>query len=91
MKTATVTIKNERGLHATPACMFAQTAMMYDSDITVELLGSSQPFNAKSLLHVVALGAKPGDVLRIEANGKDEHEAVAALIDLVENRNFDGE
>lgn len=91
MKEAFVEIKNKRGLHATPACMLAQTAMKFKSKINVSHYDSYNLVNAKSLVHVVSLGGKPGDLLRIQANGEDEEEAVTAIVDLVERRNFDGE
>jgi phosphotransferase system HPr (HPr) family protein len=84
-----VTIKTPRGLHATPACMLAQTAMRFDSAIRVEYKGKI--INCKSLVRVVALGAGTGDKLILSAVGEDAKEAIAALVDLVEVRNFDGE
>lgn len=86
-----LSLKNERGLHATPAAMFAQTAMKFKSKILVSHYDSPQVVDAKSLVHVVALGGKKGDLLRVFAKGEDEDEALAELEDLVHNRNFDGE
>lgn len=91
MKYALLEIKNVRGFHATPACMFAQTAMQFESKIKVGHYDSERMVNAKALVLVVSLGGKTGDVLRVEATGADEEAAIAALTDLVERRNFDGE
>jgi phosphocarrier protein HPr len=84
-----VTIKSPRGLHATPACMLAQTAMKFDSRIRIDYANGI--VSAKNLMAVVALGVQPHQSFYIYADGEDAHEAIAALRDLIEVRNFDGE
>ncbi|MGO8951708.1 MAG: HPr family phosphocarrier protein [Ktedonobacterales bacterium] len=80
----TVILVNKVGLHARPASMFVQTAARFESTITVASNGRTA--NAKRMLAVLQLGAEHGASLSITAEGDDAAEAVAALVDLVENR-----
>ena len=80
-----VTIKNSVGLHARPATFFIQKANSYKSSIWVEK--EDRRVNAKSLLGVLSLGIVKGMTITLIADGADEKEAVAALVDLV-NDNF---
>ena len=64
-------------LHARPAADFVRTAMGFEADITVGVNGREA--NAKSLLSVLALGAKPGTPLRLRADGEDAARALDAL------------
>ena len=64
-------------LHARPAADFVRAAMQFDADITVA--SGEREANAKSLLAVLALGAKRGTTLRLSADGDDAAAAVDAL------------
>jgi phosphotransferase system HPr (HPr) family protein len=64
-------------LHARPAADFVRTAMRFDADVIVGVDGREA--NAKSLLAVLALGAKRGTTLRLSADGDDAAAAVEAL------------
>jgi phosphocarrier protein HPr len=64
-------------LHARPAADFVRTAMGFDATITVAVNGRDA--NAKSLLAVLALGAKGGTPLRLRADGEDASPALEAL------------
>ncbi|TCL76514.1 phosphocarrier protein [Hydrogenispora ethanolica] len=78
-----VELKNESGLHARPASLFVKKAAQYQSEIQV--LKAGKPFNGKSLLSVLAMGAYCGDQITIQAKGSDEGEAVADLQRFIEN------
>ena len=80
-----VVIKNNVGLHARPATFFIQKANSYRSSVWVER--EDRRVNAKSLLGVLSLGIVKGTTITLIADGADEKEAVAALVDLV-NDNF---
>ena len=80
-----VVIQNQVGLHARPATFFIQKANEYKSSIWVEK--DERKVNAKSLLGVLSLGIVGGTTIKIIVDGSDEKEAVAALVDLV-NDNF---
>ena len=64
-------------LHARPAATFVKAAMRFASRI--EVLAGDRAADAKSLLAVLALGAKGGTELRLRADGDD---APAALDEL---------
>ena len=64
-------------LHARPAADFVRAAMQFDADIIVA--SGEREANAKSLLAVLALGAKRGTALRLSADGDDAAAAVEAL------------
>ncbi len=76
------TIKNEEGLHARPASDFCKTANNFESKITV--IKDGEEYEAKSILMVLCVGAVQGDTIEIRAEGKDEQEAVKALIETLE-------
>ena len=64
-------------LHARPAAQFVRTAVGFAADIAV-CVGDREA-NAKSLLAVLALGARGGTELVLRAEGDDAAGAVAAL------------
>lgn len=78
-----VMVQNQVGLHARPATFFIQKANGYKSSIWVEK--EDRRVNAKSLLGVLSLGIVGGTAIRIIADGADEEEAVAGLVELVES------
>jgi phosphocarrier protein HPr len=78
----TVTVRNDVGLHARPAAVFAKAAMRYAADVQVEKAGTKA--SAKSLLSVLKLDVQQGDEITISAEGHDAQQAVDELADLVE-------
>lgn len=76
-----VSLPPEVALHARPAGRFVREAARFDADVTVSANGKSA--NAKSILEVLALGAKGGTELALVASGDEATEAVAGLVDLV--------
>jgi len=64
-------------LHARPAAQFVKTAMGFGSSVTVAT--GEREADAKSLLAVLALGARRGTELRLAAQGDDAAAAVEAL------------
>ncbi len=68
-------------LHARPAADFVRTAMGFSAAIQVAANGREA--DAKSLLTVLALGAKGGTELRLTATGDDARAALEALRDRV--------
>lgn len=81
-----IIVRNEVGLHARPAASFVKTAARFKSKITIENLTKGRsPANAKSILSVLTCGVTQNDEIRLLAEGTDETEAVAALVDLIEN------
>jgi phosphotransferase system HPr (HPr) family protein len=64
-------------LHARPAADFVRTAMGFSSTLTV--VAGEREADAKSLLAILALGAKRGTTLRLTADGDDADAALDAL------------
>jgi phosphotransferase system HPr (HPr) family protein len=64
-------------LHARPAADFVRTAMGFSSTLTVG--SGDREADAKSLLAILALGAKRGTTLRLTADGDDADVALDAL------------
>ena len=72
-----VSLPADVDLHARPAADFVRTAMRFSSAIVVG--AGDREANAKSLLAVLALGAKAGTTLRLRADGEDAEGALDAL------------
>jgi phosphocarrier protein len=79
-------ITNRQGLHARPAQLFAQTATQYKAEIT--LMRDNMRVDAKSIMHILTLGAVQGTTLTVEAKGDDADEAIEALWELIQSDNF---
>jgi phosphocarrier protein HPr len=74
---ATVTLPAGVDLHARPAADFVRAAMAFGASIQVG--SGDREADAKSLLSVLALGAKAGTELRLTASGDDAETAIAAM------------
>ena len=79
--TVLVSLPDGVDLHARPAADFVRTAMGFSAAIQVAANGREA--DAKSLLTVLALGAKGGTQLRLTATGDDAGAALEALRDRV--------
>jgi len=73
----TATLPAEVDLHARPAATFVRTALGFRSHI--EVCAGERAADAKSLLSVLALGAKAGTTLRLRADGDDGPAALETL------------
>ena len=58
IRTKSVTILNEEGLHARPASLFAQIANQFNSQISVAR--GEESVDGKSILSILTLGATQG-------------------------------
>jgi phosphotransferase system HPr (HPr) family protein len=72
-----VRLPDEVDLHARPAATFVRTAMGFAANVQVG--AGEREVDAKSLLSVLALGAKGGAELRLTASGEDATAALDAL------------
>lgn len=77
MKEISYQIKDELGLHARPAAFLVKAAGKYKCKITISK--ENKTTDAKSILGVMGLGAKKGEVVKLVFNGVDE---VAAAVEL---------
>jgi len=80
----TVTIINTRGLHARAAARFVRCAEGYEADVRVARHDTE--VSGRSIMGLMMLAAAPGCRIDISASGPQAAAALAALVDLVENR-----
>lgn len=86
MTEATLTVTHPTGLHLRPAAAFLRKAREFNSHITIQNL--SRPTTTAVTVSAVSLlqiGARQGHTVCIRAEGQDEHAAIAALKQLIEN------
>jgi len=78
-----IVIRHSRGLHARPAQIFSERALQYKSTIVV--FKDNVDADAKSIMHLLSLGAGPNTEITICAEGEDAQEALDALTALIED------
>lgn len=81
-------IINKLGLHARAAAKLVKLSSSFSANIDIEKDG--QRVNSKSIMGVMMLAASMGSIVTVSAEGEDEKEALAAVVDLI-NRRFDEE
>jgi len=79
-----VTIQNRLGLHARACSVFVKEAAKFGSHIFVVRDGLE--VNGKSILGVMMLAAEMGAKITLKTDGKDETEALEALVRVVNNK-----
>lgn len=84
----TLTICNEKGLHARAAAKFVNCVKGFEADVTVGKDGVA--VGGESIMGLMMLGAAIGTVIEITAVGSDAEQAVAALRRLVADRFDEG-
>ena len=84
----TVTICNERGLHARAAARFVKLAALFEAEVSVRKDGTE--VSGRSIMGLMMLAAGPGCALELRATGRDAAAALDALAALVADR-FDEE
>ena len=82
-----VEIANKYGLHARASTRLAQVAKQFDSMIKVSRAGDDEEVDAKSILGILTLGVARGQTLRVRVSGEDAEQALAAVVELVQ-QNF---
>ena len=80
----TFTLKNELGLHARAAALFAKTASKYQSKVRVH--HGSQEANGKSIMEILTLGAGCDAEIQVTVQGPDALQALQSLDQLLGNR-----
>ena len=78
----TLTICNQRGLHARAAARFVTTAERFGASVDVQRDG--QVVSARSIMGLMMLGAGIGSQIELRAEGFDAKEAMDALVALIE-------
>lgn len=79
-----VEVVNKRGLHARASAKFVKLASEFDAEITVTRDG--QTVDARSIMGLMMLGAGPGSMLELRAEGDQAEPALDALTELVSSR-----
>ncbi len=80
----TVTIVNQRGLHARAAAKFVKLACRFQATVHVTKDGVQVP--GRSIMGLMMLAASPGSLIEISAEGDDAAAALAALVRLVADK-----
>ena len=76
-----VTIRNPHGLHMRPAMEFVDQANRYKSEIRIHKV--TKVVDGKSIFQVSQLVATFGTELKVAATGRDAHEAVEVLAEIL--------
>ena len=78
-----IVIKNPTGLHLRPAGNLCKEAMKFKSLVT--FVFKDNIANAKSVLSVLGACVKCGDEIELVCEGEDEEEALAGLVQAIED------
>jgi phosphoenolpyruvate---glycerone phosphotransferase subunit DhaM len=74
------TLVNPDGLHSRPAAAIVRAVSVFDAKVTIaDLTTGTGPVAANSLVGLMSLGSRTGDVIRISATGPQAAEALERL------------
>ncbi|MCQ4319810.1 HPr family phosphocarrier protein [Stutzerimonas stutzeri] len=90
MPSCEITIINKLGLHARAAAKFVGVANRFPCDIRLGRCPSSL-IDGKSIMAVMMLAASKGTRLHVQTEGEQAHEALQALLALIEDCFEEGE
>ena len=82
MTTRTVAIGSSVGLHARPAALFVQAVNEAGIPVTIAKEGGA-PVPANSMLGIMALGAKCGDVVELTSDADGADAVLDSLVELL--------
>ena len=82
--TRTLTIVNQRGLHARAAAKFVRLAGTFDAAVSVS--NGDNEVSALSIMGLMMLAASKGNDVTLRASGRQAQEALDALTELVAQR-----
>jgi phosphocarrier protein HPr len=80
-----IKIINPLGLHARAAAQLVRLAGKFKSSIKLTRMDNEVMADAKSILSVLTLAAAKGTELRLNVDGIDEQEALAAIEEIITN------
>ena len=83
MTSQSVTVVNQLGMHARAAARFVHVAARYEARVRVAR--DHREMDGKSIMGILLLAAARGSTITISADGADEHDAVHALVALVQS------
>ena len=84
-----ITICNKLGLHARASAKLVQLTSQFAANVFLQFRG--REINAKSIMGLMLLAAGKGSTLVVKVDGADEHQALAAVIDLFQRKFDEGE
>jgi phosphocarrier protein len=79
-----VQIRNKLGLHARAAVKFVNLANRYSA--SVKVIKDDTEIDGKSILGILTLAAVQGSSVLLRVSGKDQDEAMKALLALVRDK-----
>jgi len=79
-----IEITNKLGLHARAAAKLVKVAGTFISSIEIEK--QDQRVNAKSIMSVMMLAASRGNTVSLYVEGEDQEDAMAAVVELIEDK-----
>ena len=79
--------QNERGLHARAAARIVSLVGSFQADVT--FVKDDTEVSGDSILGLLMLAAAKGSSIELRAKGPDAEVVIAALVDLIEDRNLD--
>ena len=77
-----ITISSEGGLHARPAAKLVKAASQFKSASLIKY--AEKEANLKSIVSILSLNIKSGDIITIVCEGPDEQEALQTLIEIIQ-------
>lgn len=83
MVSKTLIFNGPQGLHARPAGALVKKAKEFESKI--ELVYNGNSFNAKAIIKLLSSGIKAGAEITVTADGADEKQALASVVEFIEN------
>ena len=77
-------IQNKEGFHASPAATLIKEVSKYGSNIEIEHNGKL--VSCKSIISLMTLKVKQGDIVKVYVYGEDETEAMDSITNLFDNK-----
>ncbi len=84
-RSETVTITNQRGLHARASAKFVNFVAALPTDVKVEVEKDDQRVSGLSIMGLMMLGAAKGDDITIHTSGDNADAALLKLVGLVKD------
>ncbi len=81
----TITIVNERGLHARASAKLVEVASRWPDATGIRVAKGEREVDGRSILDLMMLGAARGDEIVLIVEGEDAPAAMAEIAQLVEN------
>ncbi|MBN7771196.1 HPr family phosphocarrier protein [Marinobacter daepoensis] len=85
----TTTIINKLGLHARASAKLVATASAFECKVRIR--GKGREVDAKNIMQIMMLAASQGTEVELLADGPDEHAALEAVSELIDDYFGEGE